>query len=49
MDDYESEYTDTGQEANEKTKTMNKKKRVVMKGGITNVAYKNISKKTLLF
>ena len=40
---------DLYQVANEKTKTMNKKKRVVMKGGITNVAYKNISKKRRRF
>ena len=40
---------DLYQEVNEKTKTMNKKKRVVMKGGITNVAYKNISKKKRRF
>ena len=40
---------DLYQAADEKTKTMNKKKRVVTKGGITNVAYKNISKKKRRF
>ena len=37
------------QAADEKSKTMNKKKRVVSKGGMTNVAYKNISKKRRRF
>ena len=30
---------------NQKTKKMNKRKRVVLKNGLTNVTYKNISKK----
>eukprot|EP00092_Neocalanus_flemingeri_P006322 GFUD01006803.1.p1 GENE.GFUD01006803.1~~GFUD01006803.1.p1 ORF type:complete len:620 (-),score=147.28 GFUD01006803.1:285-2144(-) len=40
---------DLYQAVEEKTKTMNKKKRVVMKSGLTNVAYKNISKKKRRF